>query len=181
MTSLDTSKYILVLSDNHLFQTRWPKIPQVQAFMKCAPLLYPLLSFMEVPDGAVSVRHVVTHKTHWPSTLFIRNMSIFSTAKTARNASSQIISFLFDGFCKSCPWMYSHSFLTTWGRDNFSTPTTTESGSLSIPKVRNKVEPKTTVQSPQCEFLCKAPSCTTASFLLLSFNVITIVFRIHGC
>lgn len=48
MTSLDTSKYILLLSDNHLFQTRRPKIPQIQAFMKCAPLLYPLLSFMEV-------------------------------------------------------------------------------------------------------------------------------------
>ena len=61
----------------------------------------------------------------------MRNMSIFSTENTARNALSQIISFLFDGFCKSCPWMYSHSFLTTWGRDSFSAPTTAESGSLS--------------------------------------------------
>lgn len=54
---------------------------------------------MKMPANKVSEEIVAdAQPTHCPNTLFIRNMSILSTEKTARSASSQIISFLFEGF-----------------------------------------------------------------------------------
>lgn len=75
--------------------------------------------------------------THFPSSLFILNMSILSVLNTALNAPSQMISRPFVGFCKLLPLIYAHSFLTTCGRESESSWTRAARGSLSCHKIMN--------------------------------------------
>jgi len=93
------------------------------------------LWFMQMPTRSHQqpiLNRVDRKETHSDNTLFILNMSIFSTPKIAFNKGSHRISFLFDGFCSSFPLMYTHSCFTTCGLDSFSTPRTAASGVLYI-------------------------------------------------
>lgn len=69
--------------------------------------------------------------TYDPKYLFIENISILSDLKMAFMGASQMISFLFEGFCRSFAFMYTQSCLTTCGRDSLSTASSEASGGLA--------------------------------------------------
>ena len=68
--------------------------------------------------------------THFPSSLFILNISILSVLNTAFNAPSHKISRPFVGFCKLLDLIYAHNFLTTCGRESEASWTSAAKGSL---------------------------------------------------
>jgi hypothetical protein len=68
--------------------------------------------------------------THFPSSLFILNMSILSVLNTAFNAPSHIISRPFVGFCNLFDLIYAHNLLTTCGRESEPSWTSAAKGSL---------------------------------------------------
>lgn len=69
------------------------------------------------------------------SSLFILNMSILSTLKISLKPSSQMISFLFSGFCMLFALMWFHSCFTVCGRDSLSTLRSADRGSLGTVRV----------------------------------------------
>jgi hypothetical protein len=93
--------------------------------------------------------------THFPSSLFILNMSILSVLNTAFNAPSHMISRPFVGFCKLLVLMYAHNFFTTCGRESKLSWTSSASGSLSCDEITNDLYDKTceAYDTPQDIFL----------------------------
>lgn len=74
------------------------------------------LRLMEVPASANEIMDIYVKnvgRTYFPSTLFIWNMLILSTPKTAFIFESHMISRLSFGFWSSWPLIYTHNCFTT--------------------------------------------------------------------